>query len=121
MNLIDLFWLVLFVGGGAAIGNSASGFFGAIAGGIIGYLLLYALASLNSWCLRQTPPCKCGSKDFENFTLEENEEWGYLHKCYLCNSTYIMRKGNTWDEISRNNQRIPFMKKGLNQKWRIVT
>ena len=120
MDLITLFWIALFVGGGAGIGNYVFGLYGSFVGGAGGYLLLYLWSSFNSWSLRQLPSCKCGNSDFEKFSIIENEEWGHFHKCNECSSTYIMRKGNTCSEVTKNNESIPYMKRNLNQKWYVI-
>ena len=55
MNLIDLFWMLLFIGGGALAGSKiitalayGPAWVGAVGGAIVGYLLLVLVSNWNS-------------------------------------------------------------------------
>jgi hypothetical protein len=123
MNLFDLLYLSFFLSVGSGIGVALKPFesslFGAIAGGIVGWSILYLICKFMDWSFKQWPSCTCGNNDFENFSLEISQNEEHFHKCSICNKKYIMRKGKFWYDISTNEPKL-FMKRMINQKWRKI-
>lgn len=99
MNIFELLWILVFVGGGIVIGNHISSqHYAGIVGGAIGFVVLIAFGKLMYRNELLAPRCKCGAKDWKHFNSRQDETWGLIHIA-TCGQHYIRRKGNLWYEI----------------------
>lgn len=118
MTLIELFWFIYFVGGGAFAGWRLGGWLGALLGAPAGLLLLYAIARVVDWENSQTPICACGG------TWEELPyEWegdNLLHRCTLCGRRYKMLRNVYWRELTPKGESVLRTRRHFLGKWRMV-
>jgi hypothetical protein len=125
INLLDLGWLIFFVGGGMLGGRRIVSFLwspdvawgGTILGGALGYGLLLGVSFMNRRELHHLPPCYCGYQDPDRFTHVDHEQWGDVYQC-RCTRMYVMRKGYLWYEcVSDGSLRLQ-MKRGFWGTWK---
>lgn len=122
MNGIDLIWLVLFVGAGAAIGDRAWGLSGAIGGASAGLLLLYLVSRLNGWQSSQEPQCVCGAS-WQQMKIEQTEAPGgmqFIYRCRACGRDYIRSKGRYCESVAPDGTRTLVSRRGFLGRWKAV-
>ena len=108
MNIFELLWFSVFIGGGGILGHKLIPGYGIILGVVIGIIGLYLISHLSDL---SNPECICGaeSEDYESFY---NEDIGIVYKCPNCNGTFIMRGGNKWYQLfCRRQPKISYKKK----------
>lgn len=121
MNVFELVWLILFVGGGIAIGDCITAhWLGRVAGGIIGYLALMVLGTLNARDMERSPRCKCGAKDWSHFKVTTEDAWEFVHTSE-CGIRYVIRKGQLWFEIDEQGKPVLTQIKPFYGDWREPT
>ena len=117
MNAITLFWIIIFTGGGIAIGGSVvANWFGYVAGGIIGYFTLFTFSIVNARIAKKSPRCKCGIKDWSHFKVIENDTWQFVHVSE-CGIHFVMRKGRFWYRIDDHDKPILNQTKSYCGDW----
>ena len=117
MNLIDLTWFLLFLGGGVVTGSRYGGVIGACWGGMAGWGLLWLVCTLNSWELGKMPICedgKCKSWDDYNFLPYEA---GGCFQC-RCGHRYLMRAGRRFLKVQPDGSTSRYMKRSFWNHWR---
>lgn len=119
MNLIDLFWILFFIGGGAFAGLRLGGWLGALLGAVTGYLLLVAIRNAVARENSQTPVCACGGT-WEQFH-HERESDHFLYRCTVCGRRYEMLRGSIWRELTPEGEYVLRMRRHFLGKWRAVT
>ena len=119
MTAIDVFWIAVFVGGGAAIGYSLASGFGAIGGVVVGAILLRAVAFAVTKHVEALPPCKCGAAA-TNFRTEPSERDTLVYRCEVCRRGYTIRGGAEWFEVTADGTRILWKRRRLFGPWRPV-
>ena len=121
MNLIDLFWIALFVGGGAVIGRPlAPGYLGSILGALIGYCTLTTWANLNARHARLSPRCNCGKKEWTHFNGKSDSIFGHVYES-RCGLRFVMRKGCLWFIVDESNNATLTQIKPVYRNWREPT
>jgi hypothetical protein len=95
MNVFELFLLIVFVGGGAAIGSHLAGGLGTLFGALAGFLLRIAIGYLVRRELLILPDCECGAPG-SSLVVEPNQIHASARRCNLCSRAYVMRKGVSW-------------------------
>ena len=119
MNLIDLFWILFFIGGGAFAGLRLGGWLGALLGAVAGYLLLVAIQNAVAWENSKTPACVCGGT-WEQFR-DEQEGDHFLRRCMVCGRRYEMLRGSVWRELTPEGEYVLRMRRHFLGKLRSVT
>ncbi len=118
MNLIDLMWIILFVGGSAVAGAwTGTGWLGIISGGIAGYLLLIIIANLNARQQNEAPCCQCHVQRWDHYKIVRDDVWGCVFLSE-CGHRYIKRKGFLWFEIQEQNAPVLVQIRTFLGHWR---
>ena len=120
MTLIELFLLLVFIGGGAFFGGNLVGWLGVPLGAGLGFALLLAL----SWWAREGypwPGCRCGASGREAFQLVEHSQHYMVHRCRRCGLLYLMQRTRRWDEVLPKGSLRPYMRRGFLGSWKVVT
>jgi hypothetical protein len=121
VNLFQLIWLALFVGGGAYIGKGiTSGWVGPIVGAMAGYVALIAIGNLQARELGKSPQCRCGVQEWGHFKVLTDDHWHFVHLAE-CGRRYLMRKGYLWFEVHENNTPVLTQIRDFWGNWREPT
>ena len=116
MNLIDLFLLVYFVGGGAVAGWRLGGVPGGAVGGATGWCLLSLVSRLASHESSKMPSCECGAP-WGALVFEKHSSFEYVYRCGDCHRAYIIRAGKRWDRVTENNECVPISRRNFWGNW----
>ena len=121
MSALDLFCILVFVGGGIAIGGSlAAHWLGHIVGGIVGFLAFVLFSNANARDMARPPRCKCGVKDWHHFKSVKDDNWRFVFRSE-CGMRYLMRKGRFWFELNDHDEPVLSQIKSLYRDWRDPT
>src|SRR5258708_12324658 len=118
MNIFELFWFVLFLGGGVFAGLGIGGVVGGIGGGLLGAGGVVLFTRSNAKAIESHPPCRCGATRIEDFSVQKDLKWGFLSTCRMCGRSYVAERGAIWDEVSSEGQRLPFFRRRFGSGWR---
>ena len=117
MNVIDLTWFLLFVGGGLVAGSQFGGVIGACCGGMAGWVLLWLVSKINSWEMSKIPACEDGRcKSWDDYTLLP-EAAGGCFQC-RCGHRYLMRGGQRFLKVRLDGSTERYMKRTFWGDWR---
>lgn len=128
MTLIELLVFLFWVVGGAWAGHNVAqllapaqiGSF-TVGGGLLALFMLFFGMPWFFSKFDHQPNCRCGGKQYEDFEIKEDPDWGYVHKCKKCGARYLMRKGFLWFEILQDNSAGLFLKQDFLCKWKQAT
>jgi hypothetical protein len=116
MNLIDLFWFLFFVGGGAIAGWRLAGAAGGAVGGGLGWCLIYLVARLNSYQSSKMPGCECGAP-WKTLALEKHPSFDYVYRCVACSRAYDIQSGKRWYRVTGTDERVPIARRTFWGNW----
>jgi len=119
-TVFDLLWLVVFVGGGLAIGGRVHGSVGAVVGACLGFGLLSALGRLLRQEAERQPPCQCGVVGSPFKTSHDQKIKMIVSTCSSCGRVYAQQRGSIWNEVLPDGHLTPIMRRTFLGGWKSI-